>query len=291
MCRFTARRICSEMMTKHKLMIMPIGRALAASSFLAFSFAPVAAGSIEAQYGISLAGLTLGTATLSGDISQTKYALTARASLTGLAGMVSGGRGAATVTGTLQTQKVVPIAYALSAASGDVTRTIQLGMRTGGVHTVLVNPPVDSKPDRVPIKPEHQRDVLDPLSALLMPTPIAAGFSGAACNRTIPVFDGAQRFNVQLSYAGMKDVATEGYAGQVVVCKARYHPVSGHRSERPATKYMQNNRDMEAWLAPSGVAGVFIPFRVSVKTTVGTTVIQAQRFVTNPAQNTAKTGN
>ncbi|HRJ69827.1 MAG TPA: DUF3108 domain-containing protein [Beijerinckiaceae bacterium] len=267
------------------------GRALVAASFLALTGVPAVAGSIEAQYGISLAGLTLGTATLTGDISKTKYALTARASLTGLAGMVSGGRGAATVTGTIQPQKVVPAAYAVTAASSDMTRTIQLGMNPGGVHTVVVHPPLEPKADRVPVKPEHQRGVLDPLSAILMPTPVAAGFSGAACNRTIPVFDGAQRFDVQLSYAGMKDVSAEGYSGQVIVCKARYHPVSGHRSERPATKYMQANRDMEAWLAPTSVSGVFIPFRVSVKTMVGTTVIQAQRFVVGAAQATAKSGN
>lgn len=266
------------------------GRALATVAVLVLTGTGTSAGSIEARYGISLAGLSLGTATLTGDITASKYTLTARASLTGLAGMVSGGRGAATVTGSLQPQKVVPSTYALTAASSDMTRTIQLGMTAGNIHTVVVNPPIDPKPDRVPVLPEHQRAVLDPLSAILMPTPATAGLGSAACNRTIPIFDGAQRFDVQLTYAGMKNVSAEGYAGQVVVCKARYNPVSGHRALRPATKYMQENRDMEAWLAPVGAEGVFIPFRVSVKTMVGTTVIQAQRFVTGATETTAKTG-
>jgi hypothetical protein len=249
---------------------------------------PVSAGSIEAQYGISLAGLSLGTATLSGNITPAKYILNVQASLTGLMGMISGGRGAAQVSGSFSSLKPVPGSYALTASTSEMTRTVQLGMSPGGVHTILVNPPLEPKADRVPVRPEHQRGVVDPLSAILMPTPAAAGLSGAACNRTIPIFDGAQRFDVQLSYAGMKNVSGEGYSGPVVVCKARYNPISGHRSERPGVKYMQNNRDMEAWLAPTGVDGVFLPYRVSIKTMVGTTVIQAQRFVTGPTETTAK---
>lgn len=264
------------------------GPTLAVLLFASANGGTAQAGAIEAQYGISLAGLSLGTATLSGNISSTKYNLHVQASLTGLAGMVSGGRGAATVSGNLAGQRAVPGAYALTASTSEMTRTVQLGMTRGGVHTVLVNPPLDPKPDRVPVKPEHQRGVLDPLSAILMPTPAAAGLSGAACNRTIPVFDGAQRFDVQLTYAGTKNVSTEGgYAGPVVICKARYNPIAGHRALRPSTKYMQDNRDMEAWLAPSGVDGVFLPYRVSIKTMVGTTVIQAQRFNTGPSETTA----
>ena len=34
-----------------------------------------------------------------------------------------------------------------------------------------IEPPLDEKPDRVPLKDAHKRGVVDPVSALLMPAP------------------------------------------------------------------------------------------------------------------------
>ncbi len=240
---------------------------------------PAQAGSIDAQYALSLAGLSLGTATLTGNVTPTRYSLNAQAHLTGLAGMVTGGKGAAAATGNFAGGRVVPGNYSLTAANSEMTRTVQMGMNAGSIQQVVVNPPLDAKPDRVPVTSEHQRGVLDPLAAVLMQS--RAPSMEAACNRTIPVFDGAQRFDIQLSYAGTRNAAArEGYSGPVAVCKARYNPIAGHRSERKAVQFMKNNREMEAWLAPSGVDGIYLPFRVSIKTMIGTTVIQATKFIT-----------
>lgn len=257
---------------------------------LASSLALVAsarAGSVDVQYAVSLAGLSLGTATLTGTVTPSKYTLTAQAHLTGLAGMVTGGKGAATATGSIGGGRVVPANYALTASNSEMTRTVQMGMTAAGVQQVAVNPPLDPKPDRVPVNASHQRGIIDPLGAVVMQAASAA--PEAACNRTIPVFDGAQRFDIRLSYAGTKSVAARdgGYAGPVIICKARYTPIAGHRAERPAVKYMAENRDIETWLAPSGVEGVYLPFRVSVKTMVGTSVIQAVRYSVEMNETTA----
>lgn len=248
---------------------------------------PARAGSVDVLYSVSLAGLSLGTATLSGTVTPSRYSLTAQAHLTGLAGMVTGGKGAATATGGFGGGKVVPGNYALTASNSEMTRTVQMGLTGAGVQQVVVNPPIEPRPDRVPVNAGHQRGVIDPLGAVLMQT--TAATPEAACNRTIPVFDGAQRFDIRLSYAGTRTVAARdgGYAGPVVICKARYTPIAGHRSDRPAVKYMAENRDMEAWLAPSGVDGVYLPFRVSVKTMVGTSVIQAVRYSIEQSEMTA----
>lgn len=258
----------------------------AAALLAAAGVAPAWAGSIDAQYAVSLAGLSLGTATLTGTITPARYSLNAQAHLTGLAGMVTGGKGAAVATGNFASGRVIPGNYSLTAANSEMSRTVQMGMNAGSVQQVVVNPPLDPKPDRVPVTPDHQRGILDPLAAVLMQTPAAS--LQAACNRTIPVFDGAQRFDIQLSYAGTKTAtAREGYSGPVAVCKARYTPISGHRTERKSVQFMQNNRDMEAWLAPSGVEGVYLPFRVSIRTMIGTTVIQAVKFRTEAPEMTA----
>jgi hypothetical protein len=102
--------------------------------------------------------------------------------------------------------------------------------------------------------------------------------SPAACNRKNPIFDGYTRIDVVLTYVGERSAKTKGYEGPVAVCAARYVPISGHRRDRPATKFMADNKDLEVWLAPIASDHVLIPFRISVRTMIGTTVVEASEF-------------
>jgi hypothetical protein len=81
-----------------------------------------------------------------------------------------------------------------------------------------------------------------------------------------------------LTYVGERNAKAKGYDGPVAVCAIRYVPVSGHRRDRPATKFMEENKDLEVWLAPIERDHVLIPFRVSARTMIGTTVIEASEF-------------
>jgi hypothetical protein len=67
-----------------------------------------------------------------------------------------------------------------------------------------------------------------------------------------------------------------------VVCTVLYRPVAGHRPERPAIKYLIEQRDMEMWLAPIAGTRVLVPFRFSVPTPFGLGVLQATYFVAQP---------
>ena len=143
-----------------------------------------------------------------------------------------------------------------------------------------IEPPIDEKPDRVPLNDSHKRNIVDPLSAFLMP--VNGKGKDGACNRTLPIFDGAARYDIKLSYAGTRDVAMEGYSGPVVICQARYVPIAGHRSMRPSTKFMAENKDISAWLAPVAGTNMMMPVRISVKTMIGTAVIEASSFKVDP---------
>ena len=124
-----------------------------------------------------------------------------------------------------------------------------------------------------------QPGVVDPVGAVILPAPTSGPLlSPAACDRKIPIFDGYTRFDITLSYVGERTVSAKGYGGPVVVCAARYVPISGHRRDRPATKFMADNKDLEVWLAPIASDHVLFPFRVSVRTMIGTTVVEAQEF-------------
>ena len=251
-----------------------------AGAALLFSVAaePARAESLAITYGLSLAGLPIGTAQMTGSVTRESYKLDVQAKMTGLAGLLTSGRGAGVASGVNAGGKLLPSAYALSSGGGSQVYTVRMALKSGDVAAVDIQPPLDAKVDRVPVLESHKKGVVDPVSALLFPV---AGrgplMEPAACDRTIPVFDGAGRFDVTLSYAARKDVDVPGYKGPVLVCSARYTPISGHRVSRKSTQFMADNRDMEAWLAPVEGAHALVPLKIAVRTMVGTTVIEATK--------------
>ena len=132
-----------------------------------------------------------------------------------------------------------------------MTRTIRMALAGNAVTGVDISPPYEDKPDRVPLGPGDEKGVVDPVGAVIIPAPASGPIvSPAACDRKVPIFDGYTRFDIDLTYVGERRVATKGYEGPVVVCAARYVPIAGHRRDRPATKFMADNKDLEVWLAP-----------------------------------------
>ena len=73
----------------------------------------------------------------------------------------------------------------------------------------------------------------------------------AACNRTLPIFDGGVRFDITLAFTG--DPAGQGRRATPARWRSVRRATSrspGHRPDRPATKFMTDNKEMEVWLAP-----------------------------------------
>ena len=247
------------------------------------------AASVEATYDVSLLGLSFGTANLSGDVDGSRYKLDIQARLTGLVGGFTGGRGSGAATGAVTGSRLLPTTFAVSSASSSESRTVRMALERGAVQALAIEPPIDAKPDRVPLKDDHQRNVVDPISAFLMPVDNASGTNAAACNRTLPIFDGAARYDIKLSYSGTRQVALDGYNGSVVVCQARYVLIAGHRALRPSTKFMAENREISTWLAPVAGTKMMLPVRISVKTMVGVAVIEASSLKVDPGITAATT--
>jgi Protein of unknown function (DUF3108) len=238
------------------------------------------AGPVEARYAITIAGLQIGTAVFSGQVSPQAYQATLNARLTGLVGVLTTGQGAVQVSGALAGQRPLSAGYALTANNSQISRTIQIGMNAGSITQVAIEPPFEPKPDRVPVLEHHRVNVADPVSALIMP--VAGGgdlLSAQNCSRVIPVFDGVQRFNITLSAAGTRilNEPGKGYVGHALVCSARYAPLAGHRPI-PATDYMRDNREMAVWLVPVAGSRALVPWRIQVRTQLGVLVIEAQSF-------------
>jgi hypothetical protein len=245
---------------------------------------PGRAETLKVAYGISLVGLPLGSADLSTTVDGSKYKVEVGAKLTGLAGLLVGGKGAATSSGAVPGAQPQPSNFAVTSRSGKEERTVRMGLNGGNVAALDIEPPLEEKADRVPLKETHKRGVVDPVSALLMPAAVAGNPTDPVnCNRTLPVFDGAARFDVVLTYEETKSVEKPGYKGPVLVCNARYVPIAGHRSLRPSTKFMEENRDMQVWLAPVQGTRLLVPLRIAVRTMIGMSVVEASQWALSTA--------
>ena len=256
---------------------LPAGEATPAKA--ARSRAPKAGETaVTVDYGIMLAGVPIGTAQVTGAIEGPRYTMDVSARLTGLVGAITGGYGSGRASGTV-TAKPVPAAFALSSHSASASITVRMALARGNVVASDIAPPLVPDPERVTVSEVHKRGVIDPVSALMMP---AQGrgelIDPQNCNRTIPVFDGASRFNVVLSYGETRSVQKPGYAGPILVCNARYQPIAGHRPDRPGVKFMEDNTEMSVWLAPVEGTRVLLPLRIAVRTQLGLNIIEATRW-------------
>ncbi|MGH6795051.1 MAG: DUF3108 domain-containing protein [Methylocella sp.] len=244
----------------------------------------------RARYKVSLIGLPIGEAVAAGSLGSASYRITLSAKLTGVAAMVANVKLALAATGARRNGSVAPFTYATTSASSQGIRTVRMSLDAGNVKAVEIFPPFEDKEGRVPVTAANKRNILDPATALIMAVPEGQPLVGpAACNRTIPVYDGYVRFDVILHYVGVRDVAVDGYSGPVSVCAARYTPVSGHKRDSKSTKFMAENRDIEAWLAPIERAHIVVPLHVALMTLAGTAVIDAVEFSVEPSGLTAIT--
>lgn len=255
--------------------------AFAAGLTLCAPLASARAESLSIDYDLSLIGFPIGQATLTGNADPGTYRLELTAKLTGLASIVAGGKGVAVATGTGLPGRVLPNSYLLTVSGSGPLQTIKMGLNSGNVTSIAIDPPLEPRPDRVPVTEQHKRGVLDPVSGFLMPVPGKGPIMDpSTCNRTLPVFDGGGRFEVALKFRETTTLKIKGYEGPALVCDVRYTPVAGHRAERRAVQFMADNRDIQVWLIPVGQSRLVVPARIMLRTLIGMLAIDARRMAT-----------
>src|SRR6185437_13309658 len=125
--------------------------------------------------------------------------------------------------------------------------------------------------DLVPITDANRTGVIDPMTALLVPVSgTGATAVPAACERTIPIFDGHTRYNLRLSFKRVDKVKSEtGYQGPVVVCSVKFFPLAGYDPKHFLITYLASQHDIEIWLAPVTGTRLMVPYRMSMPTPFG----------------------
>jgi hypothetical protein len=258
---------------------------LATGSALAFMAAvgdhAQAQGNLDASYTISFARIPVGEITATVVSGDSEYAISARARAGGVMKILwVDGEGSFTTRGTIKDGHPVPTNFTSKIVSNTETSDVTMALDEGSVKELAAASPPSQ--DRVPVTAANRRSIIDPLTAVLFST-AAAGetLSQEACRRTLPIFDGHQRYDLKLAFKRMDEVTAEkGYAGPVLVCSVSYEPIAGHRASIPLVKYLSEGREMEIALAPIAGTRLLAPFRLSVVSMLANLTIEANRFET-----------
>lgn len=269
--------------------------ALGAAAFIAAGAVGTPAQSadyrFEAGYRITLNGLQIGRAELRGSIEGASYRLDGSARLTGIAGMLFDFTSTAAAAGRLGARGASPSAFSADSSDGRRNMSVRMTMVDNAVRQLRLEPPVpaqqDSYPERVLITDAHRRNIVDPITAM-----VAFGaydgerFSRALCRRALPIFNGRERFDVELEYRGTRTVSSNlpgGYSGPTLVCEARYRAVAGHRADRAEVKQLEERMVFEVMMAPIEGSDIVLPYRVTVPTPLGAAAIQVVSLTTSGA--------
>ncbi|WP_298965906.1 DUF3108 domain-containing protein [uncultured Roseibium sp.] len=233
---------------------------------------------IGGLYAISIAGFKIGKGTLSLAMKGNAYSAKVSLAPAGIGTLFSTGKGGAEASGWLVGSKVVPSKYRMASHASNIDFYVKLNQGSGHIRSSDVAPQFKPNAERIKVTRRHKRNAIDPLSAALMPVGRAKDSLGPkACSRKLPIFDGWTRFDIKLSYQGTKEVSGRGYDGPVVVCKARWVPIAGHRPSKESVKRMAR-ANMEIWIAPLGRDNVLIPYRISMDTKNGRLVVEATKL-------------
>jgi hypothetical protein len=238
----------------------------------------------EATYRATLAGLSIGTGTVTLDIGRNRYSLSGTGKTLGLMQALAGGSGEAAAQGTVHGSRLASTAYGHTIRSSRKVQSVRMGLLAGSVKQLAVEPPAKPESDLVPLTDANRRGVTDPLSAALIPAAGQGGVAAEACAHKLPIFDGRLRFDLALSYKRHESVHAEGYEGQAVVCGVAFQPIAGYRKDKFSIKYLRESRNIEIWFAPVAGTPFLAVYRVSVPTVLGPGVLQATRFFVAPAR-------
>ncbi|MDK9697321.1 MAG: DUF3108 domain-containing protein [Siculibacillus sp.] len=232
------------------------------------------------RYSISLAGLPVAHAGMTLAATADHYSSQIAWRTSGLADVLAGARGDAAASGQLGPRRPIPATYTLASGEGRKAAKVMLAMAGGTVKAAETQPPSRETPDLVPLQPRHRVDVLDPVSAVLMPARGGDADGGDLCRRTLPIFDGWTRYDIRLTPKTTLPNRRPGVTGPIVVCAARYVPVAGHRSQHRTTRFMEANEDLSVSFGRLEKADVWVPLEVSVRTMVGTAVVSIDSITT-----------
>ena len=161
----------------------------------------VAQGKLDARYAVTLAGLPIGRGAWVIDIGEDSFTASASGATSGLLQVFASGHGQSASRGSVVGGQPLPASFASHIVNDQKTDDVRMVINSGTVKEFRVDPPTVTGPDRVPVTEAHRRGIADPMTASLMRVPGNGDLlAPPACQRTLAIFDGRMRYDLQLSF-------------------------------------------------------------------------------------------
>lgn len=231
---------------------------------------------VNAVYSISFNGFDIGSFKFNSEVRGSTYSLNGDAELSALLGAFKW-RGVSRSSGKLSKNGLKPADYAFNFNGSSRSGSIKVGFDRSGVTSASIVPPIPVMAGEVPLQRSHLKGALDPLTAVMALT-IGSDKSNP-CGKKLAIFDGKQRFDLQLAYRGTKTIG--GFPGQQrsgaqsVICSVRYKPLGGYQLNSQ-TRQLASATGIEISMLPVKGGALVVPQEVRIPTSVGSVVLTAQ---------------
>lgn len=259
---------------------LPAAALIGASCLFAGPVATTAAAealptNLKVEYAIALGGFNLGTADVEANLGGGSYELDATVRTEGIADQFFETTFALESQGSFSGNRVKPARFISTYHDADSSRRVELTYPSRGAPVMAAEPTYGDG-----FGPHVQlNDILmtqDPISALLLPTMTA---TASPCDRSLPLFDGRRRYDLQLREDGMTEIngGENAYNGPAMRCSVGMLPVAGYE-RKTLIKLLAREDSIRVWLAPLEGSDVWIPVRMTLRTPFGGAVMRATRF-------------
>ncbi len=238
---------------------------------------------VSAVYELSFNGFDVGTYKFTAHFNGKTYAAVGKSEVSALFGAFKW-VGNFSGNGALEPSGVRPLAFEMSYKTKKKVTSVKIGFTGIGVSSVALVPNKPPAAETVKLKPENLRNVFDPMAAMIA---MSDANAADACHRTIPVFDGKQRYDLRLSFKGREPVTEQHPSGQpkeLVLCRVKYVPIAGHKPKDFVSPWIDYN-NIEIALRAVPQAGIYVPYRVTVPSSLGNAVMTADTINITAANN------
>jgi hypothetical protein len=229
---------------------------------------------------MALAGIPVGKLAIAMQLDEEKYSMSGSARTYGVSRLFSRAKGFSKSSGKFKNGHIVALSHDVEYRSGKKRGSVHILFDKGRVSNTKSVPAVHYKKGTVAVTVAHLKSVLDPMSISIVAVKKKdIGNGNAICNRTVPVYDGKNRFDLQMKFKGRRKIVTRGFKGIAYVCAARYLPVAGHRPHKKHIQQLQSNKSIEITMARIGKTAVYGIIQFSARTPYGRIIGKPSYFL------------
>jgi hypothetical protein len=238
---------------------------------------------VTAVYKLSFNGFEVGTYRFNANFADKSYVAVGKTEISALFGAFKW-VGNFSGKGALEPAGVRPGLFEMSYKSKKKVTSVKIGFTGPSVSSVALVPQKPPSPEAIKLKPENLKNVFDPMAAMIA---VSDANAADACHRTIPVFDGKQRYDLHLSFKGrepLKETRPSGQPKELLLCRVKYVPVAGHKPKDFVKPWIHYD-DIEIALRAVPKAGIYVPYRVTIPSGIGDAVMTADTINITVANN------